>query len=164
MAADFSRDIAVRLDQSDPLSAFRSRFELPLRADGSPQAYFAGNSLGALPRSARDAVSSVIENHSKLEEPIDWFLPLTHIGLRADKELARAHPDLPLIDKNKVVNPKVTPKDQEALTTQYTERAVKFIEQHKDEPFLVYLPHSMVHVPLYVSDKFKGKSGKGLVS
>ena len=66
MAADFSRDIAVRLDQSDPLSAFRSRFELPLRADGSPQAYFAGNSLGALPRSARDAVSSVIENWSEL--------------------------------------------------------------------------------------------------
>ena len=71
-------------------------------------------------------------------------------------------PHLPLIDKNKVVNPKVTGKDQEQLTTQYTERAVEFIEKNKDRPFFVYVPHSMVHVPLYVSDKFKGKSKRGL--
>ena len=71
-------------------------------------------------------------------------------------------PHLPLIDKNNIVNPKVSGKDQELLTTQYTERAVNFIEQNKDKPFFVYLPHSMVHVPLYVSDKFKGKSKAGL--
>ena len=71
-------------------------------------------------------------------------------------------PHLPLIDGNKIINPKVTPEDQEALTTQYTERAVKFIEENKEKPFFVYLPHSMVHVPLYVSDKFKGKSKRGL--
>ena len=71
-------------------------------------------------------------------------------------------PHLPLIDKNEVVNAQVSPKDQEQLTTQYTEKAVQFIEDHKDEPFLVYLPHSMVHVPLYVSDKFRGKSKRGL--
>ena len=56
----------------------------------------------------------------------------------------------------------MTPKDQEQLTTQYTERAVKFIERNKDQPFFLYVPHSMVHVPLYVSDKFKGKSKRGL--
>ncbi len=71
-------------------------------------------------------------------------------------------PHLPLIDKNEVVIPEVTPEDQEQLTTQYTERAVAFIESHVDQPFFVYLPHSMVHVPLYVSDKFKGKSSRGL--
>ncbi len=71
-------------------------------------------------------------------------------------------PHLPLVDGNKVVNPKVSGKDQEQLTTQYTERAVQFIEKNKDRPFFVYLPHSMVHVPLYVSDKFKGKSKRGL--
>ncbi|MDH3585254.1 MAG: sulfatase-like hydrolase/transferase, partial [Phycisphaerae bacterium] len=71
-------------------------------------------------------------------------------------------PHLPLIDGEKVVNPKVTGKDQEQLTTQYTERAVQFIESNKDKPFFVYLPHSMVHVPLYVSEKFKGKSKRGL--
>ena len=44
----------------------------------------------------------------------------------------------------------------------YIEKAVQFIENHKNEPFFLYIPHSMVHVPIAVSDKFKGKSGKGL--
>jgi arylsulfatase A-like enzyme len=48
------------------------------------------------------------------------------------------------------------------LTTLYTEHAVSFIDRHKDQPFLLYVPHTMVHVPLGVSDKFKGKSGVGL--
>lgn len=78
------------------------------------------------------------------------------------KQRLKRWPHLPLIDGNDIVNPEVSPKDQEQLTTQYTERAVSFIEDHKDEPFLVYLPHSMVHVPLYVSDKFRGKSQRGL--
>ena len=71
-------------------------------------------------------------------------------------------PHLPLIDRNEIINAQVSGKDQEQLTTQYTERAVAFIEQNKERPFFVYVPHSMVHVPLYVSDKFKGKSGAGL--
>ncbi|MHC4097193.1 MAG: sulfatase-like hydrolase/transferase, partial [Planctomycetota bacterium] len=67
--------------------------------------------------------------------------------------------DLPLIEGEKIIeyNP-----DQTKLTTWYTERAVKFIEANKNRPFFVYLPHSMVHVPLFVSDKFKGKSKQGL--
>jgi arylsulfatase A len=71
-------------------------------------------------------------------------------------------PDLPLMEGTKVIDPLVTGKEQEQLTTSYTERAVKFIEENKDQPFLVYVPHSMVHVPLYVSDKFRGKSERGL--
>jgi arylsulfatase A len=69
---------------------------------------------------------------------------------------------LPLIDKNQIINPQVQGKDQKQLTTQYTERAVDFIEANKDNPFFLYVPHSMVHVPLYVSDKFEGKSEQGL--
>ena len=83
------------------------------------------------------------------------------LHLSMDQRLKR-WPHLPLIDGNDIVNAEVSPKDQEQLTTQYTERAVRFIEDHRDEPFLVYLPHSMVHVPLYVSDKFRGKSERGL--
>ena len=78
------------------------------------------------------------------------------------KERLKRWPNLPLIDGNEVINPAVTGKDQEELTTQYTDRAVSFIEKNKDNPFFVYVPHSMVHVPLYVSEKFKGKSGAGL--
>ncbi len=78
------------------------------------------------------------------------------------EERLKRWPHLPLIEGTQVINPQVTGKDQEQLTKQYTEKAVSFIERHQDEPFLVYLPHSMVHVPLYVSDDFKGKSGAGL--
>jgi arylsulfatase A len=78
------------------------------------------------------------------------------------EEKLKRWPHLPLIDQNQVINAQVTGEDQEQLTTQYTERAVQFIEQNKDQPFFLYLPHSMVHVPLYVSDKFRGKSERGL--
>ena len=74
----------------------------------------------------------------------------------------RGFPDLPLIEGNKIINPKVTGKDQEQLTTWYTEHAVDFIHRHKNHPFFLYVPHSMVHVPLFVSDKFRGKSKRGL--
>ena len=69
------------------------------------------------------------------------------------------YPDLPLIEGDQTIqrNP-----DQTQLTTQYTEHAVKFIERSKDKPFFLYLPHSMPHVPLNVSDKFKGKTARGL--
>lgn len=71
-------------------------------------------------------------------------------------------PALPLYAGNEIVDPDVTPEDQAQLTTQYTEHAVDFIDRHADGPFFVYVPHTMVHVPLFVSDKFKGKSGAGL--
>ena len=77
-------------------------------------------------------------------------------------ERLKKWPHLPLIEGNLVINPKVTGKDQEQITTQLTERSVRFIEKNKDKPFFLYVPHPMVHVPLYVSDKFKGKSKAGL--
>lgn len=76
-------------------------------------------------------------------------------------------PPLPLLQSQAgqppaVVNANVQPKDQEQLTKQYTEHAVEFIREHREQPFFLYLPHSMVHVPLYASDAFRGKSGAGL--
>ncbi|MEM8866522.1 MAG: sulfatase [Planctomycetota bacterium] len=71
-------------------------------------------------------------------------------------------PPLPLYDGNQIVDAEVTPEDQAQLTTQYTERAVDFINRHADQPFFLYVPHTMVHVPIFVSDKFRGKSGAGL--
>jgi arylsulfatase len=72
------------------------------------------------------------------------------------------YPDLPLIEGDKVAIPSVTSREQNQLTTWYTERAVKFIEKNKDRAFFLYVPHSMPHVPLHVSDKFRGKSAQGL--
>ncbi len=71
-------------------------------------------------------------------------------------------PHLPLIDGNQTIVSEVTDKEQTQLTTQYTQHAVSFIDRHADKPFFLYVPHSMVHVPLYVSEKFRGKSGEGL--
>jgi arylsulfatase A len=83
------------------------------------------------------------------------------LHLPMEKRL-KTWPHLPLIEGNEIINPQVDDKAQEQLTTQYTEHAVNFIEKNKDKPFFIYLPHSMVHVPLFVSEKFKGKSERGL--
>ena len=77
-------------------------------------------------------------------------------------KLVRDYINLPLISQETLVNPDVDDAAQDQLTTQYTEHAVDFIARHKDGPFFLYVPHAMVHVPLHVSDKFRGKSGYGL--
>lgn len=73
-----------------------------------------------------------------------------------------AYPPLPLIEGGQPVKVGLTHEDQEQLTTQYTERAVSFIERNRSRPFFFYLAHSMPHVPLHVSSKFKGRSARGL--
>lgn len=70
-------------------------------------------------------------------------------------------PPLPLIEGNDPVRIIKNMDDQDMLTTWYTEKAVDFINKHTNEPFFLYLAHSMVHVPLGVSQKFKGKSKRG---
>jgi arylsulfatase A-like enzyme len=72
------------------------------------------------------------------------------------------YPILPLIEGNEKVGEIRTLADQDKITTEYTQRAVSFIDLHKNERFFLYLPHSMVHIPLGVSDKFRGKSKQGL--
>lgn len=68
-------------------------------------------------------------------------------------------PPLPLIEDDVVID---TLEEQSQLTTQITERSVQFINDHAKEPFFLYVPHPQPHVPLFVSDKFKGKSERGL--
>ena len=54
------------------------------------------------------------------------------------------------------------PTDQTTLTRRYTEEAVSFIEGSKDSPFLLYLPYTMPHVPLFASEQFLDTSRRGL--
>ncbi|MBN2059604.1 MAG: sulfatase-like hydrolase/transferase [Deltaproteobacteria bacterium] len=70
-----------------------------------------------------------------------------------------AWPDLPLMEGESITekNP-----DQSQLTTRLTERALNFIDKNREKPFFLYIPYTMPHIPLYVSDKFKGRSEKGL--
>lgn len=93
-------------------------------------------------------------------------------GLMYSNDMWEFHPENPdywgkfplqYYENNKVTIPRVTKEHQPHLTTWYTEKAVDFIGRHKQKPFFLYVPHSMPHVPLFVSDKFAGKSGAGLL-
>jgi arylsulfatase A len=92
-------------------------------------------------------------------------------GLMYSNDMWEFHPENParfrefplqFWENGKIKVERVTAEHQPMLTTWYTEHAVDFIRRNKTEPFLLYVPHSMPHVPLFCSDKFKGKSGTGL--
>ncbi len=91
--------------------------------------------------------------------------PVDYDGKPATKDKSPGklrYPPLPLIKGNEKIKVIETLEDQAQLTTLYTEYAVDFINRNKKNPFFLYLAHSMTHVPLAVSDKFKGKSKQGL--
>lgn len=92
-------------------------------------------------------------------------------GLMYSNDMWEFHPENPQAyakyplefwENGQVKIPRVTKEHQPYLTTWYTEHAVDFIGRNKGNPFLLYVPHSMPHVPLFVSEKFRGKSGRGL--
>ncbi len=88
--------------------------------------------------------------------------PVTYTGEPLKEGRKSRYPELALIDGNEKAGEIRTLTDQDKLTTMYTERAVGFIEKNKHQPFFLYVPHSMPHVPLGVSDKFRGKSEQGI--
>lgn len=90
-------------------------------------------------------------------------------GLMYSNDMWPKHPDrskgwkpLQFYENGQVSIEEVTEADQKQLTKWYTEHAVSFIGRHKEEPFLLYIPHSMPHVPIFCSAAFEGKSGAGL--
>ena len=52
--------------------------------------------------------------------------------------------------------------DQTQLSKRYAEEATKFIGANKDKPFFLYMPHTFPHTPLFASERFKGKSSRGI--
>ncbi|MDP7232025.1 MAG: sulfatase [Dehalococcoidia bacterium] len=67
--------------------------------------------------------------------------------------------DVPLMRNEKIIE---RPANQYTITKRYTEEAVKFIKKNKDRPFFLYLAHTMMHVPLFRSEKFVDKSIAGI--
>jgi kynureninase len=65
---NFSTDegFARQLDDEDPLRRFRERFHLPSDKDGKPLIYFAGNSLGLMPKTARAIVAQELDDWERL--------------------------------------------------------------------------------------------------
>jgi arylsulfatase A-like enzyme len=71
------------------------------------------------------------------------------------------HPPLMLMRDEQPVAEIKSLEDQSTLTERYTREALRFIDENKDRPFFLYLPHSMVHTPVAASPEFRGRSGHG---
>lgn len=65
----------------------------------------------------------------------------------------------PLLSNDKIVE---YPCDLATTTQRYFEHAIDFVERNKKQPFFMYITPAMPHVPLFASEKFKGKSKRGL--
>ncbi len=90
----------------------------------------------------------------------DWLgIPYSNDNTKYHPVLSDSMPPLPLYDHRRIIE---TDPDQSQFTRRLTERAVQFIEQNKDGPFFLYLPHIMPHVPIFASSEFNGRSGNGL--
>jgi len=57
---------ALQMDRDDPLRGFRERFHLPKAKDDRPLIYFAGNSLGLMPKSARPIIEQELDDWATL--------------------------------------------------------------------------------------------------
>jgi len=66
----------------------------------------------------------------------------------------------PLYRNDEIIDP--APANQDLLTRKYTKEALQWIKQNKDNPFLLYLPHTFPHIPLHASERFRGSSAAGL--
>ncbi|MEW6302937.1 MAG: sulfatase [Verrucomicrobiota bacterium] len=75
----------------------------------------------------------------------------------------RNQPPLPLLENEQVID-RVKQDGQQDIVERYTAAAVKFIRDHKSEPFFLYLPHTAVHFPIYPGKKWAGKSPNGIYS
>jgi arylsulfatase A-like enzyme len=67
--------------------------------------------------------------------------------------------NVPLMRNTEVIE---RPANQNTLTKRYTEEAISYIKDHKEEPFFVYLAHNLPHIPLFASKEFQGTSERGL--
>ena len=86
-------------------------------------------------------------------------IPYSNDNSKYHPSLALEMPPLPLYDGLKVAE---LDPDQRLFTQRLSQRAVDFMEKHRDQPFFLYLPHVMPHVPIFASDAFAGQSGAGL--
>ena len=96
------------------------------------------------------------------------FLPTRHgfdhyYGLPYSNDMGRQkgrehYPPLPLLRDEEVIQEQ---PDQASLTERYVEQSVRFIRDHRDGPFFLYLAHMYVHLPLYAPDRFLRQSRNG---
>jgi len=67
--------------------------------------------------------------------------------------------NVPLMRNTEIIE---RPANQHTITKRYTEESIRFIKEHQDKPFFVYLAYNLPHVPLFASKDFEGKSLRGI--
>jgi arylsulfatase len=139
------------LNHTSPLGIHADELLLPelCRAHGYATAIFGKWHLGLSP------------HFSPLRHGFDeWLgLPYSNDNSKYHPVLAAGMPPLPLYDGERVVE---TDPDQAQFTRRFTERAVAFIERHRERPFFLYVPHVMPHVPVLASERFRSQSAAGI--
>jgi len=90
----------------------------------------------------------------------DHYLGIPYSNDMQRNSLADGRRVTPLVRDDKVAE-LLEDEDQRRVTREYTEEAVKFIEENADKPFFLYLPHTAMHVPLFPHQDFVGKSANG---
>ncbi len=143
----------------------------PVLMPGDPQGIHAGEITVAEALKEQGYATGIVGKWHLGDQP--EFLPNAHgfdyyFGLPYSNDMSpfmplnnRNHPPLPLLRNGEVV--REVPEDQSFLTGAYTAEALKFIDAHRGEPFFLYIPHSMVHVPLFAGGDFRGRSSNGIL-
>lgn len=118
------------------------------------------NDMGTAAEGSKSDLGAPIPQPAKGSEKKAAATPATadETGLRGNQQ-----PSLPLVENTRVIGT-VAQDQQQAIVETYTNAAVKFLKENKDESFFLYLPHNAVHFPLYPGKNWVGKSGNGLYS
>ena len=152
-------------------NGLQTGFWHPVLMPGDPQGIHPGEITVAEVLRERGYATGMVGKWHLGDQP--EFLPPNHgfdyyFGLPYSNDMSpymplnpRNHPPLPLLRNLEVI--REVPEDQSFLTAAYTSEALAFIDRHKARPFFLYIPHSMVHVPLWAGEQFKGTSGNGVL-
>lgn len=135
------------------------------RADSSSGIHPSELTLGELFKNHDYATACIGKWHLGFHEPFlphnqgfDHYFGLLHNLDPIEVVYFEDEGGVPLLRNGKVVKRPANPAE---LTQLYTDEAIHFIEKNQNKPFFLYLPHTMLHVPLGVSEAFQGSSKWG---
>lgn len=161
------------------------RYPIRIGLAGEKQRVFFPESIGGLPNSEITIAEMLKEEGYKTgiigkwhlghlpqylpsQQGFDYYYGIPYSndmnGVKWGLETFFAEPDInmwhvPLMENDSIIE---RPANQHTITKRYTDKAIEFITENKEDPFFLYLPHSMVHTPLFASEDFLKTSSRGL--
>ena len=94
---------------------------------------------------------------------IPYSNDMDFVGHKSYWEFADSIPieyyNVPLMRNTEIIE---RPAEQHTITRRYTDETIRFIKEHKNGPFFIYLAHNLPHIPLFASKDFQGTSLRGL--